>query len=986
MAHRRVDVAPGKGIHPLSGEHAFEIEVEDARVGMGRVAGLTRSVVRLFAEHDAPRPDGLHEVAHRGRQILHVRQQGTTMREIEIRRRHGPRRQVVRHDTPSGPFEIAKEAWVPIRGHDLSLLSHALGERPGDRARSGPDLEAALAPTDPDLVQASVGRWILDRLQLFQAGALQASAHPGQRVTDLITHRILLDGRIHPAVDRKRHPQSPPRPLHVACSRRADYAAVPHGPPHRGFPLSSPRRLFLSILLVSLLSISTAANPAAAPADSQADTGTSPPADSQADTGASPPADSQADTGASPPADAHTAAGTSPDWPQHGRTASEERFSPLDQIDRNNVARLGPAWSFPTGSKRGLEATPLVVEGVLYATASWSVVFAVDAKSGRLLWRHDPQVPRWKARHACCGVVNRGVAYAQHEGQPRIYAATLDGRLQALDARTGELVWSVRTTEISQPYTITGAPRIVKDLVVIGNGGAEYGVRGYFSAYHVKDGSEAWRFYTVPGSKDGPHEHPELDGAAETWPADALWESGLGGTAWDAMAYDPELDLLYVGTGNASVYDRAKRSPGGGDNLYLASILALRPDTGRLVWHYQTTPGEHWDYTATQHMILTDLNWRGVTRKVLMQAPKNGFFYVLDRTDGELLSAEKFAHASWASHVDLQTGRPVERPEATWSETPRFVSPPPPGAHNWHPMSFHPQTGLVYIPVSESIYAFYPDADFRFQPGRWNTGEDFHALHAAMEDRAATRFLPCGLTRLVAWDPLKGKKAWEVLHDAGVPGGTLATAGGLVFQGSGKGRFSAYDALNGQIRWSVELGIDVMAPPISYAVDGEQYIAVLAGVGGVHGNHASQFDHDNAGRLLAFKLDGQAPLPAVQKRPERERRVPELAVSEEIVDQGRRVYAEHCFTCHGMGAHASGLYPDLRTASPETHTRWDEIVRGGTRTANGMPSFADVVSAAEAEAVRAYILERAWHAPNLTERLLEFVAEHACLPVSWATD
>ena len=670
------------------------------------------------------------------------------------------------------------------------------------------------------------------------------------------------------------------------------------------------------------------------------------------------------------------------EWPVHGLTPGEARYSPLDQIDRNSVAGLGLAWSYMTGSHRGLEATPIVVDGVLYATASWSIVFALDAATGEQKWRHDPKVPRWKGRHACCDVVNRGVAY--HAG--RIYSGTIDGRLIALDAATGEEVWSVRTTPLDQPYTITGAPRVVKDLVLIGNGGAEFGVRGYFSAYHAETGELAWRFYTVPGSPEGPHEHPELDVAAKTWPTNALWEAGLGGTAWDSMAYDPELDLLYVGTGNSSVYDRAKRSPGGGDNLYLASILALRPDTGRLVWHYQTTPGESWDYTATQHMILADLDWKGTKRKVLMQAPKNGFFYVLDRATGELLSAEKYVHVSWATHVDLETGRPVERAEATWSEEPRFVAPPPAGGHNWHPMSFHPGTGLVYIPAHESAYAYYPIDDFEYRPGLWNTGEDLPTLQREMQDTTGLRFLPCGLTRLVAWDPRKGAKAWEVLHDSGVPGGTLATAGQLVFQGNGPGRFSAFDAENGKERWGVYVGIDVMAPPVTYAIDGEQYVAVLAGVGGSHGNHMSKFEHENAGRVLAWKLGGDAALPPLNPRPAREVSVPRMDVEPSVIERVSDLYAQTCFACHGVGTHASGLIPDLKTASAATHAQWDDIVRGGLRSFAGMPGFADALSEEDARAIQAYVLDRAWREESFIEQALELAAEHVCVPVSWITD
>jgi len=670
------------------------------------------------------------------------------------------------------------------------------------------------------------------------------------------------------------------------------------------------------------------------------------------------------------------------EWPLHGLTPHEERFSPLEEIDRESVSRLGLAWSYATGSNRGLEATPLMIDGVFYATASWSVVFALDARTGRELWRYDPEVPRWKARHACCDVVNRGAAF----DKGRVFVGTIDGRLIALDAKTGRPVWSVQTVDVGRPYTITGAPRVVKDLVVIGNGGADLGVRGHFSAYHVESGELAWRFYTVPGSKDGPHEHAELAAAAKTWPKDSLWESGLGGTAWDSMAFDPELDLLYVGTGNSSVYDREIRSPGGGDNLYLSSILALRPDTGELVWYYQTTPGEQWDYTATQHMILADLEWKGAARKVLMQAPKNGFFYVLDRESGELLSAEKFVHASWATHVDLETGRPVEREEAHWSKHDAFVAPSPPGAHNWHPMSFHPGRGLVYIPASESGYIYMTNSSFRFRPGLWNTGEDFARLQALTEDYAAARYASCGLTRLIAWDPIREEKAWEVLHDSGVPGGTLATAGDLVFQGIGQGRFAAFDAARGGRLWTSQIGIDVMAPPISYRIDGEQYVAVLAGVGGSQGNHQSKFEHDNAGRVLAYKLDGKAPMPPVELRPKRSVSRPRPDVPPETIARGRKVYAETCFACHGMGLESSGLYPDLRTSSEKTHAEWDAIVRGGIRTHKGMPSFADAVSAEDSAAIQAYVLDRAWHEPGILQTLLETFVEHACIPASWMTD
>ncbi|MCG8591907.1 MAG: PQQ-dependent dehydrogenase, methanol/ethanol family [Proteobacteria bacterium] len=669
-------------------------------------------------------------------------------------------------------------------------------------------------------------------------------------------------------------------------------------------------------------------------------------------------------------------------WLAHGRTHGEQRYSPLDQIHTGNAAQLGLAWSYATGSTRGLEATPLVADGVLYATSTWSVVFALDAATGAELWRHDPQVPRYKGRDACCDVVNRGVAL----WQGRVYVGTLDGRLLALDARTGEPVWQVQTVDPKRPYTITGAPRVVGGRVIIGNGGAEFGVRGYVSAYDARTGALLWRFYTVPASVEGPHEHPELERAAETWSATSLFQSGLGGTVWDSIAYDPELDLLYVGVGNASVYNRNQRSPGGGDNLFLASILALRPDTGKLVWHYQTTPGDQWDYTATQHMILADLEWGGRVRPVLMQAPKNGFFYVLDRATGELLSAEPYVDVSWASRVDLETGRPVERPEASWSDRGQAgVTPGIGGGHNWHPMSYSPRTGLVYIPSLQLFYPFFAKPDYVYRPGHFNTSEDWNALATSLEGlEEAARF--CSPSHITAWDPVAARRVWRVEHATAVPGGLLSTAGDLVFQGHGGGVFAAYHARTGARLWESPVGTGIMAPPISYAVDGVQYVAVLAGIGGSHGSHRIRFANANDGQVLAYKLGGQAPLPPVRARPEPRVDVPRVSLSPESVARGRALYSEHCLRCHGFGVRSSGLVPDLRHASRATHEQWQDIVLGGTRQAGGMASFADVLNAADARAIHAYVIARARHEPGFWERLAGWFGRHACVPARWLAD
>ncbi len=670
------------------------------------------------------------------------------------------------------------------------------------------------------------------------------------------------------------------------------------------------------------------------------------------------------------------------DWLTHGRTWSEQRFSPLDQVNEDNVAQLAPAWVYATGETRGHEATPLVADGVMYTTLPWSIVVALDAATGRERWRHDPAVPKFWGRHACCDVVNRGVAL--YGG--RVFVGTLDGRLVALDAKTGAPVWQTLTIDPSKPYTITGAPRVAKGLVFIGNGGAEFGVRGYVSAYDAATGALRWRFYTVPGAPDVPREHPALERAAKTWSPDSSWESGLGGTVWDSLAYDPTLDLLYVGVGNASPYDRRVRSPGGGDNLFLASILALRAGTGELVWHYQTTPGENWDYTATQHMILAELELGGRTRRVLMQAPKNGFFYVLDRKTGELLSAEKYASASWASHVDKRSGRPVETGTGEWHEAPAMVIPGVGGGHNWHPMAWSPETRLVYIPTQEMAYLYHPSPGHRQRAGHMNTSEDLAGLARSLDGfERSLRF--CEPTGLTAWDPVAQREVWQVTHRSEVNGGALATAGNLVFHGSGDGALAAYRANDGEKLWEAAIGIAVMAPPISYRVNGDQYVAVTVGIGGSAGLNLTEFDYQNAGYVIAWKLGGRATLPAVEKRPPGRVQVPMTNASAERIADGQALYAQHCFRCHGMGTKSGGVLPDLRYASRDVHARWDDIVLGGIQADRGMASFADVVTAADAEAIQAYVIAQAHREPSWVESAARWLYEQgACLPASWVAD
>jgi len=654
------------------------------------------------------------------------------------------------------------------------------------------------------------------------------------------------------------------------------------------------------------------------------------------------------------------AADTEPhNWLAHGRSYDEQRFSPLTSINADNVGKLSLAWSWETGTTRGLEATPIVVDGVMYSTGSWSVVWAHDARTGELLWEYDPQVPRDWGKFACCDVVNRGVAIWQ--GQ--IFVGTLDGRLVALDAATGSPNWDVQTTDRSKPYTITGAPRIVKDKVIIGNGGAEYGVRGYVSAYHVTNGEMAWRFYTVPGNPSEPFENAAMGAAAATWRGGKWWEVGGGGTVWDSMAYDVDLNLLYVGVGNGSPWNRYLRSPGGGDNLYVSSILALNPDNGDLVWHYQTTPGDTWDYTATQHMILADLEITGEPRKVLMQAPKNGFFYVIDRTNGQLLSAEAYVPVTWATHVDLETGRPVENPEAHYANEAKVIQPAPYGGHNWHPMSYSPDTGLVYIPALDLSFSYAQSNAFKHQPGEWNTGTDFTEMVPAKDPDQMIADLRNVRGHLAAWDPVTQQEVWRVQHQMSWNGGLLSTAGNLLFQGRADGQFAAYRADTGELLWEFPTQVGIIAAPVTFAVDGEQYVSVVAGWGGAFGLASGVPRHrDNVlseGRILTFKLDGKATLPPVNVAYLDIPQPPPMDTTAEQVAHGEGLYHQYCAVCHSPGVTAAGAgVADLRYAAPSTHESWDAIVRGGAFVGKGMPKFDHVMAAGDAEAIRAYVVEQ----------------------------
>lgn len=666
---------------------------------------------------------------------------------------------------------------------------------------------------------------------------------------------------------------------------------------------------------------------------------------------------------AAPIAPQQASAGADEGWAGHGNDWGEQRYSTLDQVNTDNVDTLGLIWFFDLYTRRGVEATPLVVDGVMYVTSSWSMVYALDARNGELKWFYDPKVERAFMAKGCCDVVNRGVAYFED----KVYVATYDGRLVALNAENGEVIWDVQTTDRDKSYTISGAPRIAKGKVVIGNGGAELGVRGYVTAYDADSGELAWRFYTVPGNPADGFENALMEKIAKTWTGE-WWKWGGGGTVWDSMVYDPELDLLYIGVGNGSPWNQALRSPDGGDNLFLASIVALRPDTGEYVWHYQTGPGETWDHTATQHIMLSELEIKGEKRKVLMQAPKNGFFYVLDRATGELLSANNYTEVSWASGIDMETGRPIETPGARNFEEGNATLPGNGGGHNWPPMSFNPQTGLVYIPVMSFPSTFHaPTDELDTQPGQglWNLGFDTTAMAPpSLPQKELDQIMDNTFTgQLVAWDPLKQEARWR--HDYGRISfsGTLSTAGMLVFQGDLYGNFNAFDAESGKQLWSQPAQTGVMAAPITYSIDGEQYVAVAVGHGGglaaEGGAITNGWTMQNKSRVLVYKINGAVKLPPM---PANERIMPKPApatAGQDVIAQGQKYYQRHCRYCHGDGLRSGNFTPDLRWSPAETHEQWQDIVIGGSLTQLGMVSFKDYLTPDKAEAIRQYVLSEA---------------------------
>jgi quinohemoprotein ethanol dehydrogenase len=652
------------------------------------------------------------------------------------------------------------------------------------------------------------------------------------------------------------------------------------------------------------------------------------------------------------------------DWPSVGGTYGEQHYSALQDIDSKNINKLGLAWSLDIPGAVSIEATPLVVNGVIYFTTSESVVYAADARTGKVLWRHDPEV--WRVagkRLRNLFHVNRGVAY----WKGRIYFGSFDGRLIALDAKSGSKVWEVMTLDEFPTGFITGAPRAFNDKIIIGNGGAESGrARGFVTAYDARTGEKLWRFFTVPGDPSQGFENKAMAMAAKTWTGE-WWKFGGGGTVWNAMTYDPEFNRIYLGTGNGTPWNRKIRSPGGGDNLFLCSIVALDADTGEYVWHYQTTPGESWDYNSSMDITLADLKINGAMKKVILHAPKNGFFYVIDRTSGKLISAEKIGKVTWAEKIDIASGRPIENPEAR-SPNGALVWPSSTGMHNWQAMSFNPTTGLVYLPKTE-MPQYYSDANldkaaWKLSPNFYrNTGYNPLELDVDSPPPAHIKLSAA----LLAWNPVTQTKAWEVPMAGLWNGGTLTTAGNLVFHGNATGEFAAYDASSGTMLWSFSAGLGIVAAPVTYKLGDTQYVTIAVGWGGSlsgafgigvaqHGwNYGKQ-----PRRLLTFALNGNAVLP---KTPAPEIAIPiddaALAIDSAEASKGRALFNTSCALCHGWEGVAGGTAPDLRASPIALNQKsFAFVLKAGPLESRGMPKFDDL-SDTEIKQLHQFLRDRA---------------------------
>ena len=653
------------------------------------------------------------------------------------------------------------------------------------------------------------------------------------------------------------------------------------------------------------------------------------------------------------------AAGEPAQWMTYGGTYSEQRFSPLKQVNTGNVEQLGLKWFADYETNQNQHGSPLYIDGVLYVSTARNVVYAYDARSGKQLWKYNPVIQGERLRYNL-GLVNRGIA----AWNGKIIMGTLDARLVAIDAKTGKQAWSTDTVpaslnlgDMGNHYSITMAPRVAKGKVFIGGSGGEFGVRGWIAAFDAETGKQVWRFWTVPGDPAKGFESPKLAEAAKSWVGE-WWKTGGGGTVWDAAVYDPVTDLLYFGTGNATPWNARARDEKIVDNLFTASIVAVKPDTGEYVWHYQEVPGDSWDYDAVSPMMTADLMLGGAKKHVLLQPSKNGFFYVLDAANGKLLSADPFTEVNWATGIDLTTGRPLEVSGSRYENEPWNLAPGVQGGHSWHPNAFSPKTGLVYIPAWEAYFTMAGQA-----PSARPANGGF-SLGISMGTRVdADKLKPYARTgvrgRLKAWDPIARKVVWETesFANGGPTSGVLATAGDLVFMGNGGGKvLSAYDAQSGSKRWSFDAQTAVFAAPITYQLDGVQYVAASVG-GAAQGNYFAP----SYGRMLVFAVGGKATLPKPEPYTPPQLNPPPSTASAEVINHGGELYTQHCSVCHGAnGLQARTSFPNL-TVSALLHVQegFDYVVLQGARTDKGMGSFAKELTPADSVAVRAYLISRA---------------------------
>ena len=660
--------------------------------------------------------------------------------------------------------------------------------------------------------------------------------------------------------------------------------------------------------------------------------------------------------------DSMIAAGVGDEWLSYGGGYDEQRFSPLDQVNTENVSNLGLAWFADMDTGRGQEATPLMHDGTLYVSTAWSMVKAYDAKTGAPKWSFDPEVPRDTLVRVCCDAVNRGVALYGD----KVFVASLDGRLIAIDQETGKQAWSTTVVPDLDNYAITGAPRVANGLVLIGSAGSEFRARGFLAAYDWKTGEEIWRFHTVPGNPADGFENEAMEAAAKTWAGD-WWEFGGGGTVWDSITFDPITNLVYFGTANAEPWNPNTNDRGLGDALYTGSIVAVDADTGEYAWHFQETPEDRWDFDSNAQITVAEIDFEGQQRRVVMHAPKNGFFYVLDAKTGQFLSGEAFVPVNWADGLDPVTGRPNILPEARYEQTGEvFIGTPGLyGGHTWHPMSYSPQTGLMYIPANNTIMPYLADDEFEGSELGGQMGLDFSTVAMPADKTARQQALDVTTGHLLAWDPVKQREAWRVEYPGPSNGGTLSTAGNLVFQGTAGGEFRAYAADTGKQLWSFAAQTGIIAAPMTYAIDGEQYVAILVGWGGLWDMNTGILagksgPTPNISRLLVFKLGAKGELPPAPPLRELVLDPPAFKGSPEQVARGGELYAMYCGGCHGDAAIAGQINPDLRhspTIARQEAIR--AIVIDGALEHNGMVSFDRVIDGNDAEAIRQYLIFRA---------------------------